>query len=54
MTTLVFNLGDCRLKDDERKRLLQLSNNLARRPFERAPRSHSTQPTGAAGPSISK
>ena len=34
-TTLVFYLGDTRLRDDERQRLLQISNNLTARPFER-------------------
>jgi hypothetical protein len=34
-TTLVFNLGDTRLRDSERQRLLEISNNLTARPFER-------------------
>jgi hypothetical protein len=36
-TTLVFYLGDTRLRDDERQRLLQISNNLTARPFDRVP-----------------
>jgi hypothetical protein len=34
MTTLIFWLEDIRLRDDERRNLFQLSNNLSRRPFE--------------------
>jgi hypothetical protein len=32
--TLLFNLGDVRLSPDERMRLLRLSTDLAKRPFD--------------------
>ena len=35
MSSLVFNLDDCRLTSEEKRRLLELSNNLHHRPFER-------------------
>ena len=40
----MFRLDDVRLRDDERKRLLQISNNLTARPFERAPRDIAPDP----------
>jgi hypothetical protein len=33
--TILFNVNDPRISDDERRRLLQLSNDIAKRPFER-------------------
>ena len=43
----MFRLDDVRLRDDERARLLQISNNLTARPFER-PRETAPDPRALA------
>jgi hypothetical protein len=44
-TTLMFRLDDVRLRDDEKRKLLALSNDLARRALEKERRPKPTNET---------
>ena len=35
MTSIIINLDDVRLRSDERAQIIQISNNLTKRPFVR-------------------